>query len=79
MSRAGNWSKSFKEKSQISFGTTYSAAGSITLEGAVMDLQIGIMTSINSPALEVACGPPGIRAKIQIVLLQNMLSGGAEK
>jgi hypothetical protein len=35
----------------------------LLFEGAVMDLHIGIV-SINSSTLEVACGPPGIGAKI---------------
>jgi hypothetical protein len=34
-----------------------------SVEGAVIDLHIGIL-SINSSALDVACGPPGIGAKI---------------
>jgi hypothetical protein len=37
--------------------------GSVTLEGAVVDLHIGNI-GINSSALEAACPPPGIGAKI---------------
>jgi hypothetical protein len=54
-----------KEISQTSFGTTCTyIGGSVALEGAVMDLHIGTRVGINRSALEVACGPPGIGAKI---------------
>jgi hypothetical protein len=46
-----------------SFGTTYIGSGSVALECAGVDLDI-CTKSINSSALEVACPPPGIRAKI---------------
>jgi hypothetical protein len=42
--------------------------GSVALEGAAMDLYIGTIGK-NSTALEVACPPPGIRVKFEIVLL----------
>jgi hypothetical protein len=38
----------------------------VLLEGAVMDLYIGSIGK-NSSALEVACGPPEIRAKFEII------------
>ena len=37
--------------------------GSVALESAVINLEVAIL-NINSSALEVACGPPGIGAKI---------------
>jgi hypothetical protein len=46
-------------------------AGSVTLEGAVIDLYIGTPYGINSSALEVACGPPGIGAKNQGKFSEN--------
>jgi hypothetical protein len=55
--------RNFKETSEISFGNTYAVASLIALKGAVIDLQIGATLGINSPALEVACPPPGIGAK----------------
>jgi hypothetical protein len=60
--------RNFKEISENSFGNTYAKVSSsssslIALKGAVIDLQIGTTLGINSPALEVACSPPGIGAK----------------
>jgi hypothetical protein len=43
-------------------GTTYIGAGSVILEYAVIDPQIGTAFSINSAPLKVACPAPGIRA-----------------
>jgi hypothetical protein len=43
------------------FGVTYKFSSNVALEGAVMDLHIGIKYSINSSALEVGCPRPGIR------------------
>jgi hypothetical protein len=51
--------RKLKGKSQNSFGTTYILDGSVALEGAIIDLHISTRLSINSSALEVACGPPG--------------------
>jgi hypothetical protein len=53
--------RNFKEISRNSFGITY-IAGTIALEGAVMDLHFGTTFGKNGTALEVACGPPGIAA-----------------
>jgi hypothetical protein len=59
---AENWSENFKEISQNTVVITYTTAGSIALEYAVIDLHIGT-TGKNSTALEVACPPPDIGAK----------------
>jgi hypothetical protein len=58
--------RNFKEVSKNSIGITYTVDSSVTLEGAIVDLDIlDIGTaSINSSALEVPCGPPEIGAKI---------------
>ena len=47
--------------------TTY-AGGSAALECAVVDLH-GALRNINSAALEVACPPPELERKCEIVLL----------
>jgi hypothetical protein len=60
---ARNLSENLKEVSRNSFGIAYLVVSNVTLEGAVMDVHIG-SRSINGPTLEVACGPPGIGAKI---------------
>jgi hypothetical protein len=46
----------------LKFWNTY-IGGSVALEGAVIDLHNGIIGSMNSPALEVPCEPPGFGAK----------------
>jgi hypothetical protein len=61
MSPAGNWSE--ESSGKLLLGPTWNylgtyIAGSVTLEGAVMDLCIGT-SGRNSTALEIACGPPG--------------------
>jgi hypothetical protein len=75
---AGNWSENLRKffslkmlgwsgkVVQTKAGTYIIAAlvaDSVTLEGAVMDLHIA-HSGINSSALQVACPPPGIGAKI---------------
>jgi hypothetical protein len=54
--------RNFKEVSENSIGITYYVVNSVALEGAIVDLDIGT-ASINSPALQVACPPPGIGAE----------------
>jgi hypothetical protein len=61
MSPAGNWSRKVREVSQNRFGITY-IFGFVALKCAVVDLHIA-SAGINSAALEVPCGPPGIGAK----------------
>jgi hypothetical protein len=62
MSPAGNSSEEKSGKfSKQRFGSAY-IASAVALENAGVDLDI-YTTSINSSALKVACGPPGIRAK----------------
>jgi hypothetical protein len=63
MSPAGKWSEENSGKFSEQIVITYSAT-SVALKCAVMDLHIGTITGKNSSALEVACGPPGIGAKI---------------
>jgi hypothetical protein len=57
-------------RTDLELRSTYKVASSVALEGAVMDLYIG-SKSINSSALEVACPPPGIGAKFELVLLME--------
>ena len=45
----------------------------------VWDLHVGTVESSNSATLEVACPPPGIRAKIWDSSFRRNWSGGAEK
>jgi hypothetical protein len=52
-----------QENSQNTIGITYNGSG-VAQEGAVVDLHICTNIDINSPALEVACPPPGIGATI---------------
>jgi hypothetical protein len=47
--------------------TTYSV-GSVALERGAVDLHIGPIVGKNSPALEVACPPPGHGRKIKKIL-----------
>jgi hypothetical protein len=54
--------RKFREFSQNRVGTTY--VSTIAVEYGVVDLHIGTTIGINSSALEVACPPPGIGAKI---------------
>ena len=67
----GIGAKKIQEISRNSFGSTY-IGGSVALEDAVVDLHIGTTSGINSPALEVACSPPGIGAKIQRTFLEQL-------
>jgi hypothetical protein len=62
MSPAGDWSGNFKEIYQDSIEITY-IFSFVAFEGAVMDLHIGT-SGKNGTALEVACPPPGIGAKL---------------
>ena len=64
---AGNWSRKVREISLNSFGGTY-FEGSVAFKRAVVDLNSASI-SINGSTLEVACPPPGIGAKFEIVLL----------
>jgi hypothetical protein len=57
----GIGAKKVQESSRTNLGT-YKVCSSVALEGAVVDLNSAFI-SINSSALEVACPPPGIRAK----------------
>jgi hypothetical protein len=50
---------------------TYSV-GSVTVEIAVVDLQIGIIASINSAALEIAYPPPGIGAEMSGIFSEQL-------
>jgi hypothetical protein len=59
----GIGAKKIQESSPNSLRTPYPEA-SVALEGAVVDLHISIESMMNSSTLEVACGPPGIGAKI---------------
>jgi hypothetical protein len=63
MSSAGNWSGKAKEGLRKGHSSSY-RKGRVALEDGVVDLHIGIVLSINNSALEVACPPPGIGAKI---------------
>jgi hypothetical protein len=58
----GIGAKNLQESSRNSFGGTYIGAGSVAVESAGVDLDICIISK-NSPALKVACPPPGIGAK----------------
>jgi hypothetical protein len=49
-------------RTYLELRSTYIGAGSVALECAAMDLDISI-TGIDSSALKVACGPPGVGAK----------------
>jgi hypothetical protein len=55
----GIGAKKVQESSRNNFGSTY-IGGSVAVKSAGVDLDICII-SINSPALEVACPPPGHR------------------
>jgi hypothetical protein len=59
----GIGAKKVQESSMTRFRPTY-IYGGVTLESASIDLNIGTARSTNSSALQVACGPPGIGAKI---------------
>jgi hypothetical protein len=54
----GNFSKQCRNYLHIHHYCCY------IFEYGVVDLHIGTIRKINSTALEVACPPPGIRAKI---------------
>jgi hypothetical protein len=58
----GNGAKKVQETSEPRFCTTY-IGSTVALENAGVDLDICILRK-NSSALEVACPPPGIGAKI---------------
>ena len=60
----GIGAKKFQESSRRKQPVTTYIAGSVALEGAVVDLQNCTTVGKNSSALEVACPPPGITAKI---------------
>jgi hypothetical protein len=63
MSPPGIGAKKVQGSSETKFGITYIIQRSVALESAAVDLHIGI-AGIDSSALEVACPPPEIRAKI---------------
>ena len=60
--------RKFKENSRNSFGITY-IVGTVALEGAVMDLNFGIISGINGSALEVACVRRELERNFETVLL----------
>jgi hypothetical protein len=66
-----------KEIFEINFGTTYTGSA-VALEDACVNLNICTI-SINSSALEVACPPPGIGAKIGDSSFRTKCPDGAEK
>jgi hypothetical protein len=68
----------FQESYAGHHSSTYIVAGGVALESAGVDLDICTI-DINSSALEVACPPPGIGAKISDSSFCQKCSGGAEK
>jgi hypothetical protein len=71
-------SRKFRGKSQNSFRIAY-IPGDVALECATIDLQhntasicvVSINVSTNGSALEIACPPPGIGAKLSRKLLET--------
>jgi hypothetical protein len=66
MSPARNWSTKIRDIFQYSAGGTYSVS-SVALKRAVVDLNIA-SRSPNGSTLEVACPPPELEPKVDIVL-----------